>query len=97
MGKNKQKYLIQSGCYNCKFCFVFDDYKTKREYYCNCNDDRPLCGSSLLKEEFADISKILARNNEELTKYEQNKKAWEQWAAKNQVHMCGICINYWPK
>ncbi len=83
MNKRNNKYIVQNGCHNCKNCFVFSDWDSILEYYCNHDNNRPKCGSVALGENFD-------WKRKDMDEY----KAWDKWSKKNQVSPCGICNKF---
>lgn len=45
-------YKVQDGCHNCKYVFIYSDYDCGDDWFCNINQDRPLCGSCSMEEQF---------------------------------------------
>jgi len=77
------KYIEQTGCHNCKNCFVFREWDSILEYYCNINNDRPKCGSVGMNEKF-DFKN---------TKFDE-WDIWSEWSKNNKVEPWGICNNF---
>jgi len=79
---NKFEYIERDGCHDCNHCFVYHDYDSTLEYYCDMDSNRPKCGSVQLKEDF-DFSSDDIANSE--------MKAWDDWSENNKVNPWGIC------
>ena len=81
----KNNYHKQDGCHNCKHVFKYTDWEEGPTYYCALgSNDRPLCGSSLMKESW------FTNTNDE----EASCKAmvlWHRWSEKREVCTSGIC------
>jgi hypothetical protein len=43
-------YREQNGCYNCNYLFIKLEYDEPVMYYCNIDNNRPLCLSSMMDE-----------------------------------------------
>lgn len=85
MTKLHPNYKNQDGCYNCKFCFIFEEYNEGFSYYCNADgSERPLCGSVYMREGFL----AHTQNREE---WKNLRDKWITWAKNREVKPCGIC------
>jgi len=87
----KQTYFVLNSCANCKHVFIFKEYDCGDTYYCNIENDRPLCGSVALNENFA--GNAFGTKDDEKIYYKSMKK-WDKWEEKHKVEACGKC-DYW--
>jgi len=79
-----KNYIVQDGCWNCKYVFRKHDYEDEDEYYCIFNaPKRPLCISVAMNE---------SPDNEDEWNNAYDK--WEIWSEKYIVFKCGKCDNY---
>lgn len=83
----KENYRINDSCLNCRFAFIWCEYDEGIQPYCNKNNDRPLCGSTLCKENFDFKMK---------GEFEKQIDAWDKWEKTHKVDYCGIC-DLWEK
>ena len=89
-------YRIQKSCSNCVYCFLYSDYDDGGEYYCNIENNRPLCGSVSLNEDFYEINECKTEEEYRKQNEEGYKKLriWNDWSIENRVDSNGICNNY---
>jgi len=97
---DKNNYHPQNGCWNCKHEFVWEDYDSPYEFFCNIDNDRPKCGSSLIEETFNFeveennmISNPLMGGDADYPDSVQ----WDIWADKHSVREAGICDKWEEK
>lgn len=99
-----KNYRIQSGCQNCKHCFVFREYEEGSSFYCTFDaPTRPLCGSVAMGESFFNDEKdVTTLTEEELQKelerrdmqFDKRLDEWDIWSKDRSVESFGICDNY---
>lgn len=78
---------IAKCCCSCKHVFEKTDYEESGDYYCNVDDDRPLCGSVCLGESLFDRPYNEAEQDA-LT------DMWDEWAKDHRVQPYQVCAKH---
>lgn len=69
-------------CATCHHCFVWSEFDSEREYFCNAETDRPICSSVLMDEiEYPMLD----------PRYDEAVDRWDKWAKENKVKPFNIC------
>jgi len=81
----KVSYRLQSGCWNCKNLFLYQEFDEEPIYYCNLDSHpRPECGSQLMRETFIKKSIDVRESTVMLLR-------WKEWSNGRQVSPYGKC------
>jgi hypothetical protein len=85
-----RNYRRPNGCWNCKSCFIKDDYDDAPEYYCTLGaPPRPLCGSISMDESIHS----LPTDAEVRAAYD----AWDAWRSGRGTDWSGTCDDWEPQ
>ena len=80
-----ESYKKQTGCYNCKFCFIHTEYDEDSRYYCHIDkSSRPICGSVHMDEHFH------TKSQDDITTSMMYDK-WDNWCKDREVRAWGVC------
>lgn len=78
-GVTVRHYQNQDACENCRYVWRYVDFDGAGDWYCNVEENRPLCGSVELGESGINDAEI---------------NAWVEWANTHFVQPSGICDLY---
>jgi hypothetical protein len=94
MTKHKD-YTIQPACMNCTKVFQWYDHDDPNQYYCNKDNNRPACSSTIIDP--TPDAPPEAWENDEHPHWEmirQRSEQWQKWSEEYKVQPCGTCPEY---
>lgn len=77
--KNYRNQTPAKRCGNCEHGFMRTEHDEYPEWFCNSNNDRPLCCSAEMNE---------------LSRYYAQEIEWKKWASSRMIEIYGVCDNY---
>jgi len=84
--KNYKKFEIpKKCCINCSNLFIHIEHGEENSYYCDYNNDRPICGSVFLNEIF---------NFANPAEADKEIEEWLNWRELHEVSKYSVCDNF---
>lgn len=82
-------YRARSGCHDCAYCFLYEEYDEGSTYYCvHGAPKRPPCLSVLMGEFDEDAP---------YDEYHDQRRRWREWSAGREVRPWGWCEGWASK